>query len=292
MLVNMLFAVANNATTKDSLSTSLKSASSTEEKLEILTNLMDISRQEEQVAYAKELYKEALANNDDYYKEIALTEILRFYVNNDIKDSTNVYMEEAKHELKGKARDFLVTYMQTIVDVRIVFYTEGEERKKLIEQYRLKLETDKKLSALEKMSINYLLGMAYSNRVEPGRENELQEMVSERFREVIALSENMPLRYSYLFRLNSFSILTLYSPDDSEKVKYAVRYLDMQKEYAETKEMKKRPYVTKRHLLNAYSSLALSAKTLGKDIATSYYQHFMALKPLHSPPNMSFILPR
>lgn len=277
MLVNMLFAVANNATTKDSLSTSLKSASSTEEKLEILTNLMDISRQEEQVAYAKELYKEALANNDDYYKEIALTEILRFYVNNDIKDSTNVYMEEAKQELKGKARDFLVTYMQTIVDVRIVFYTEGEERKKLIEQYRLKLETDKKLSALEKMSINYVLGMAYSNRVEPGKEKELQEMVSERFREVITLSENMPLRYSYLFRLNSFSILTLYSPDDSEKVKYAVRYLDMQKEYAETKEMKKRPYVTKRHLLNAYSSLALSAKTLGKDIATSYYQHFMAL---------------
>lgn len=277
MLVNMLFAVANNAATKDSLSTSLKSASSTEEKLEILTNLMDISRQEEQVAYAKELYKEALANNDDYYKEIALTEILRFYVNNDIKDSTNVYMEEAKQELKGKARDFLVTYMQTIVDVRIVFYTEGEERKKLIEQYRLKLETDKKLSALEKMSINYLLGMAYSNRVEPGRENELQEMVSERFREVITLSENMPLRYSYLFRLNSFSILTLYPQDDSEKVKYAIRYLDMQKEYAETKEMKKRPYVTKRHLLNAYSSLALSAKTLGKDIATSYYQHFMAL---------------
>ncbi len=277
MLVNMLFAVANNATTKDSLSTSLKSASSTEEKLEILTNLMDISRQEEQVAYAKELYKETLANNDDYYKEIALTEILRFYVNNDIKDSTNVYMEEAKQELKGKARDFLVTYMQTIVDVRIVFYTEGEERKKLIEQYRLKLETDKKLSALEKMSINYVLGMAYSNRVEPGKEKELQEMVSERFREVITLSENMPLRYSYLFRLNSFSILTLYSPDDSEKVKYAVRYLDMQKEYAETKEMKKRPYVTKRHLLNAYSSLALSAKTLGKDIATSYYQHFMAL---------------
>lgn len=277
MLINMLFAVANNATTKDALSTSLQSASSTEEKLEILTNLMDISRQEEQVEYAKELYKEALTNNNDYYKEIALTEILRFYVNNDIKDSTNVYMEKAKQELKGKARDFLVTYMQTIVDVRVVFYTEGEDRKKLIEQYRLKLETDKKLSPLEKMSINYVLGMAYSNRVEPGKEKELQKMVSERFREVIALSENIPLQYSYLFRLNSFSILTLYSPDTSEQIRYAIRYLDMQKEYAETEEMKKRPYVTKRHLLNAYSSLALSAKTLGKDVATSYYQHFMAL---------------
>lgn len=277
MLINMFFAMANNATTKDALNSSLQSVSSTEEKLEILTNLMDISRQAEQVEYAKELYKEALADNNDYYKEIALTEILRFYVNNDIKDSTNVYMEQAKQELKGKARDFLVTYMQTIVDVRVVFYTEGEDRKKLIEQYRLKLETDKKLSLLEKMSINYVLGMAYSNRVEPGKEKELQEMVSERFREVIALSENMPLRYSYLFRLNAFSILTLYSPDTSEQIKYAIRYLDMQKEYAETKEMKKRPYVTKRHLLNAYSSLALSAKTLGKDIANSYYQHFMEL---------------
>lgn len=277
MLGNILFAAADNTATKEALSVALKSVASPEEKLETLTNLMDISRQEEQVDYAKQLYKEALTNDNDYYKEAALTEILRFYVNNDIKDSTNVYMEEAKRELKGKARDFLVTYMQTIIDVRVVFYTEGEDRKKLIEQYRLKLETDKKLSPLEKMSINYLLGMAYSNRVEPGREKELQKIVSERFREVIALSENMPLRYSYLFRLNSFSILTLYSPDASEQTKYAIRYLDMQKEYADTKEMKKRPYVTKRHLLNAYSSLALSAKTLGKDIATSYYQHFMAL---------------
>ena len=277
MLGNILFAAADNTATKEALSVALKSVSSPEEKLETLTNLMDISRQEKQVDYAKQLYKEALANDNDYYKEAALTEILRFYVNNDIKDSTNVYMEEAKRELKGKARDFLVTYMQTIIDVRVVFYTEGEDRKKLIEQYRLKLETDKKLSPLEKMSINYVLGMAYSNRVEPGNEEKLQKMVSERFKEVIALSENIPLQYSYLFRLNSFYILTLYSVDTSDQIKNAIRYLDMQKEYAETKEMKKRLYVTKRHLLNAYSSLALSAKTLGKDIATSYYRHFMEL---------------
>lgn len=227
MLGNILFAAADNTATKEALSVALKSVSSPEEKLETLTNLMDISRQEKQVDYAKQLYKEALANDNDYYKEAALTEILRFYVNNDIKDSTNVYMEEAKRELKGKARDFLVTYMQTIIDVRVVFYTEGEDRKKLIEQYRLKLETDKKLSPLEKMSINYVLGMAYSNRVEPGNEEKLQKMVSERFKEVIALSETIPLQYSYLFRLNSFYILTLYSVDTSDQIKNAIRYLDM-----------------------------------------------------------------
>lgn len=277
MLINMLFAMANNATTKEALSTSLKSASSTQQKLEILTNLMDISRQQEQVEYAKELYKEAVAENDNYYKEAALTEILRFYVNNDIKDSTNVYMEKAKQELKGKARDFLVTYMQTIIDVRVVFYTQGEDRKKLIEQYQLKLETDKNLSSLEKMSINYVLGMAYSNRIEPGNEEELHSSICAQMQAVIDLSENIPLQYSYLFRLNSFNILTLYSLNPEDQAKYAFRYLDMQQQYAETKEMKKRPYVTKRHLLNAYSILASSSKTFGENLATSFYQHFMEL---------------
>lgn len=277
MLAHVLFIAADNAAIKDSLVADLRDSSSPRNKLETLTNLMDISRQEQQLEYAKELYREALAANNDYYKEAALTEILRFYVNNDIKDSTQVYMEEAKRELKGKARDFLVTYMQTIIDVRVVFYTEGEDRKKLIEQYQLKLETDKNLSVLEKMSINYVLGMAYSNRVEPGNEEEIQNNTCARFKEVIDLSENIPLQYSYLFRLNSFSILTLYSTNPDDQAHYALRYLKMQIDYADTKEMKKRPYVTKRHLLNAYSSLALTAKVLGRDIATTYYQYFIDL---------------
>lgn len=277
MLAHVLFIAADNAVIKDSLVSDLRESSSPRNKLETLTNLMDISRQEQQLEYAKELYREALATDNDYYKEAALTEILRFYVNNDIKDSTNVYMDEAKRELKGKARDFLISYMQTIIDVRVVFYTEGEERKKLIEQYRLKLETDKKLSTVDKMSINYVLGMAYSNRVEPGKEEEIQNYTCACFKEVIDLSDNIPLQYSYLFRLNSFSILTLYSTNPELQANYALRYLKMQNEYADTKEMRKRPYVTKRHLLNAYSSLALTGKVLGRDIATSYYQHFMEL---------------
>ena len=98
LLSYVLSVVANNSATKEILNAGLKSVTSAREKLEILTNLMDISRQEEQVNYAKELYKEAIAENDDYYKEAALTEILRFYVNNDITDSTDVYMDE-KHAI-------------------------------------------------------------------------------------------------------------------------------------------------------------------------------------------------
>ncbi len=271
------FAVIANATTKDSLQIALKAATSISTKLETLTNLMDLSRQEEQIDYAKQLYHEALKQNNDYYKEAALTEILRYYVNKDIKDSANVYLSKAEQDLKGKNRDFLITYMKTIMDTRVMYYTQGEDRKRIIENYRIKLETEKNLSVLEKMSINYLLGMVYTNYVEPGKEKEYYEKSCRFFNNLITLSDNIPLEYSYLFRLNPFNILSLMSPDTKTQTEYALRYLNMQKEYAATKEMKKRPYVTKRHLLNAYSVLALSAPVLGSDIATSYYRTFMDL---------------
>ena len=134
---------------------------------------MDISRQEEQVDYAKQLYKEALANDNDYYKEAALTEILRFYVNNDIKDSTNVYMEEAKRELKGKARDFLVNlYADNHRRTRGFLYRRRRQEETDRSNTGLNWETDKNLSILEKYRSIMCSGMAYGNRVEPGNEEE------------------------------------------------------------------------------------------------------------------------
>lgn len=84
-LLAFSLATEGNTAVKDSLSEALPSASSPLQKLEIMTNLMDLSRQEEQVEYAKQLYWLALEEDEDYYKEAALTEILRFYVNTDAK---------------------------------------------------------------------------------------------------------------------------------------------------------------------------------------------------------------
>lgn len=276
--LNILSYASINATTPlDSLKNLYPTASSPRQKLEILTNLMDISRQEEQVNYAKQLYQLALKADADYYKEAALTEILRYYVNNDIKDSAQVYLAEAERELKGKARDFLVTYMKTILDVRVVYYTKNEERLKIIEQYRAKLETEKNMSVLEKISINYLLGMSNSNRVDPLHQQEIYKEMAAYFKTLIQLSDNLPLEHTYLFRLNSFNLLTLFAATPSEQAHYALQYLDMQKKYAATKEMKKRPFVTKRHLLNAYSALAISGETLGKEMATHYFNYFLEI---------------
>ena len=276
-LLAFSLATEGNTAVKDSLSEALPSASSPLQKLEIMTNLMDLSRQEEQVEYAKQLYKLALEEDEDYYKEAALTEILRFYVNTDAKDSAKVYLAEAERELKGKARDFLVTYMKTIMDVRVVYYTKGEDRMKLIEKYKLRLETEKGMPVLDKIANYYLLGMANSNRVDPKNQDAIYKEVCYYMNNLIELSDNIPLRYSYLFRLNTLNILSLMEATPENRVKASLRYLNMQKEYADTKEMKKRPYTSKRHLLNAYSTLATAAETVGKDMATYYFNYFIDL---------------
>lgn len=276
-LLAFSLATEGNTAVKDSLSEALPSASSPLQKLEIMTNLMDLSRQEEQVEYAKQLYWLALEEDEDYYKEAALTEILRFYVNTDAKDSAKVYLAEAERELKGKARDFLVTYMKTIMDVRVVYYTKGEDRMKLIEKYKLRLETEKDMPVLDKISNYYLLGMANSNRVDPKNQDAIYKEVCYYMNNLIELSDNIPLRYSYLFRLNTLNILSLMEATPENRVKASLRYLNMQKEYADTKKMKKRPYTSKRHLLNAYSTLATAAETVGKDMATYYFNYFIDL---------------
>ena len=276
-LLAFSLATEGNTAVKDSLSEALPSASSPLQKLEIMTNLMDLSRQEEQVEYAKQLYWLALEEDEDYYTEAALTEILRFYVNTDAKDSAKVYLAEAERELKGKARDFLVTYMKTIMDVRVVYYTKGEDRMKLIEKYKLRLETEKDMPVLDKISNYYLLGMANSNRVDPKNQDAIYKEVCYYMNNLIELSDNIPLRYSYLFRLNTLNILSLMEATPENRVKASLRYLNMQKEYADTKEMKKRPYTSKRHLLNAYSTLATAAETVGKDMATHYFNYFIDL---------------
>ena len=190
-LLAFSLATEGNTAVKDSLSEALPSASSPLQKLEIMTNLMDLSRQEEQVEYAKQLYWLALEEDEDYYKEAALTEILRFYVNTDAKDSAKVYLAEAERELKGKARDFLVTYMKTIMDVRVVYYTKGEDRMKLIEKYKLRLETEKDMPVLDKISNYYLLGMANSNRVDRKNQDAIYKEVCYYMNNLIELSDNI-----------------------------------------------------------------------------------------------------
>ena len=254
------FVVSSQTTTPDSLKSALQKATSERSRLEILTNLMDISRNDDILVNAKQLYQEALKANDNYYKEAALTEILRHYINTDQTDSANVYIAKAEQELKGEARTSLVSFMKMIQDTRVIFYTSGEPRRKVLMNCLFKLEEPDKLSPYENMlKEDFKQGKEY-------------------FDNVLTEAEKLPLRYAYNFLPNTYFMLCAYAADPWERGKYATRYLNTILGYSNIPEMSKRPYATnKRHLLSAYSNLAISAEAIGKDLATSYFHEFQKL---------------
>lgn len=278
-LLFMSLVVSSQTIIPDSLRNTSRKATTERSRLEILTNLMDLSRNEDILVNAKQLYEEALKANDNYYKEAALTEILRRYINTDQTDSANIYLAKAEQELKGEARTSLISFMRMIQDTRVIFYMSGEPRRKILTNCLFKLEEPDKLSPYERITCNYILGMAVSNSVM--EENMLKEdfkQGKEYFDNVLATAEKLPLRYAYNFLPNTYFMLCAYAKDSWERAQYATRYLNTILAYSNTPEMSTRPHaINKRHLLSAYSSLAISAEAIGKDLASSYYHEFLNL---------------
>lgn len=268
----------SQTTPKDSLLQVLPTLSPGPERLEVLTNLMDLSRREEILTYGKQLYQEAREANDAYHTEAALTEILRYYVNTDQRDSAHYYLEKVDRELQGEAQKSLRTFMQMILDTRIVFYTEGEEKKQILENKLLELETEKDLSPYERMAANYVLGMVVANDIKADLPDKTLKGINFYFQNVIDIARHLPVRYAYQYQPNSYWLLCNYATTLDDRASYARQYLQVLTCYMDTKEMKKRPYYNnKRHLLNAYSLLASLSPVIGNDMASSYYHKFLYL---------------
>lgn len=262
---------------KDSLVRSLPDAREENQKLEIMTNLMDICRGKEQLDHAYTLFSEARKAENAYYKEVALTEILRYYVNTDQPDSARHYLKVAEQELEGKVLESLTGFMRMMMDVRTVCYTDGEEKKKILAENLMKLETGKTLSPIEKVSAYYILGIAGNFSAKAN--DDYQEAQSKGFDyawKAATIMAKIPLRYSILFRQSIYFNLCM-NVDTPEKARLAVDYLKTLQAYAQTDEMKKRPYTHKRHMLSALTALASSSAYLGEDVAASYYQQFLQL---------------
>ena len=128
---------------KDFFIRQLDSSLSKAEKLEVLTDSMDGTRGEDHLYWAKRLYEEALVSGDGYYQEEALTELLRHYVNHDVKDTARYYLAEAERVLPdSEYKRYLLKFMRTIMDVRVVYYQDNSERDSLMTQVLLRLKNN------------------------------------------------------------------------------------------------------------------------------------------------------
>lgn len=255
----------------------LNSSLSKGEKLEVLTNSMDATRGAEHLYWTKELYKEALASGDEYYKEEALTELLRYYVNNDIKDTARYYLAEAEKVLPdSEYKKYMLTFMKTIMDTRVVYYKKDAEGDSLLTQALLRLKSDKDAPLYQKAADYYLLGASASARAEIDYETKAGDVVKY-LDQVLQCTENLPIRTAVLFRPNSFFLICGNVFSDTIRVQYGLRYLKMMEEYRDFLKTKKRYLVSQRHFLNAYSMLACASNVLGKAEAAKYYRKFVEL---------------
>lgn len=262
---------------KDPFIRQLNPSLSKAEKLEVLTNSMDGTRGEDHLYWAKRLYKEALASGDDYYKEEALTELLRYYVNKDVKDTARYYLAEAERVLPdSEYKQYMLKFMRTMMDVRVVYYQKNAERDSLLTQVLLRLKSNKDATKLEKASDYYLMGTAAASRAEIDYETKAADVVKY-LDQVVQLTENLPIRTAMLFRPNSFFLICGNVFSDSERVRYGLRYLDMLEQYQAYLKNKKRYFMNQRHFLNAYSMLACASETLGRAEADKYYKKFVEL---------------
>lgn len=265
----------------------LNSSLSKGEKLEVLTNSMDATRGAEHLYWTKELYKEALASGDEYYKEEALTELLRYYVNNDIKDTARYYLAEAEKVLPdSEYKKYMLTFMKTIMDTRVVYYKKDAEGDSLLTQALLRLKSDKDAPLYQKAADYYLLGASASARAEIDHEAKAGDVVKY-LDQVLQCTENLPIRTAVLFRPNSFFLICGNVLSDTIRVQYGLRYLKMMEEYRDFLKTKKRYLVSQRHFLNAYSMLACASNVLGKAEAAKYYRKFVELNRLY-PEDASF----
>lgn len=262
---------------KDHFIRQLNPSLSKEEKLEVLTNSMDGTRGEDHLYWAKRLYEEALTSGNDYYKEEALTELLRYYVNKDVRDTARYYLAEAERVLPdSEYKQYMLKFMRTIMDVRVVYYQKNAEGDSLLTQAMLRLKSNKDATKLEKASDYYLIATAAASRAEIDYEAKAGDVVKH-LDQVLQLTENLPIRTAMLFRPNSFFLICGNVFSDSERVRYGLRYLAMLEQYQAYLKNKKRYFMNQRHFLNAYSMLACASETMGRAEADKYYKKFVEL---------------
>lgn len=262
---------------KDFFIRQLDSSLSKAEKLEVLTDSMDGTRGENHLYWAKRLYEEALSSDDEYYQEEALTELLRHYINHDVKDTARHYLAEAERVLPdSEYKRYLLKFMRTIMDVRVVYYQDNYERDSLMTQVLLRLKNNQQASRLEKAADYYLMGAATTSRAEIDYETKADDVIRY-FDLTLQQTEGLPIRTAMLFRPNCFFQICGNAFSDSVRVRYGLRYLAMLQEYQTYLKNRKRKFTNQRHFLNAYSMLACSSETLGRAQADAYFRRFVEL---------------
>ena len=261
-------------TTRDSLLYVLKSTTNVVRRMELLTNLSDISHDKQKATYAKMLLAEADKNRNDYYKEIAYTELIYYSFRENTLDSILFYRKEAEKRLtESSYKQALLSYAKMLYDSRIIIYSNSKEQKKILEDAYFRLETDKSMSIPERIAINHTIGMSLTKVPELEVNGKKTQEARGYFQKALSLGKNLNIRERGLMMpyILYMSIATT-SALPKTQAEFSKLYYQTMIDWLNTPEMKRRPYFSKEHLIHAASDMSTTSSVYGKKTAAEYYE--------------------
>ncbi len=278
-MAGMLFALPgfsqDISVIKDSLLHDLSQADNTARRLEILTNLADLSSGQKDPTYSRMLWNEAIAANDESAASAAITRLLVNKLDSKEIDSLFYYADQARKLLKSDAGQAIPTYYEMIYEARKLQGIDSEECTRIAEENMEKLKRgDSKINKYERMK-NLYIAICCEDRIIQLQENRTGDLerTLRYAKEMLEIAHTVPFETGgFLFVQQALSICcNSYTRDSKEYVDYTLQQLAAYENYLKLPALQKRPYYSQRSRIRAYGALS-SAQTLTQHERDAYFE--------------------
>ncbi len=260
---------------KDSLVHALTEAKNIDTRLEVLTNLSDLTSGQKDPKYSNMLWKEAIAAGNNSAASAAMIRLLVNKLDNKEPDSLAYYAEQARVHLKAPANQAIPTYYEMIAEARKLQGTDSEVCKQLAETTMNKIKnSDSKTDKYEKMKNIYIIICCIDrmNQIEDNNDNNHSQALYYA-QDMLAIAQSVPFETGgFLFVQQALMICCKsYSQDSKEYVDYTLQQLNVHEKFLKLPSIQKRPYYSQRVRIRTYAVLA-TAKILTQQERDEYFE--------------------
>lgn len=258
------------AASQDSLLHLLDAATDNERKIELLTHLSDIGLLHDNYKYTQELWNLALKCNDQQAMGISIRPLTLRYLDVCKLDSADIWIAKCQKYLEGEQQEKLLQYFGMMRDIRDMTRRKELAQKLLAE----KPSYQKKIDRYKQMRRLYCLG-AIALMAESSNQQLKYKPWDSYMKEGLEIAKTIPLKEDYIFRTQFLLALGITG------LEYTEQLMELNKEYKELPNVKKRIFVSHRTEIAAVARMLSHGAELGREQMEYYFKEFNNLVKLY-----------
>lgn len=258
------------AASQDSLLHLLDTATDNERKIELLTHLSDIGLLNDNYQYTLELWNLALQCNDQEAMGISIRPLTLRYLDACKLDSADIWIAKCQKYLEGKQQEKLLQYFGMMRDIRDLTRRKELAQKLLTEKSSYNEKNDR----YKQMRRLYCLG-AIALMAESSNQQLKYKPWDSYMKEGLEIAKTIPLKEDYIFRTQFLLAL------GNTGLEYTEQLMELNKEYKELPDVKKRIFVSHRTEIAAVARMLSHGAELGREQMDYYFKEFNHLVKLY-----------